>query len=481
MKSRAAFQAQIASILEVLAKAAVAEISKLVECDTGVLRLEISRSHREIDSLRKKLQLAESDLRSAREAATGESRSVGAEAADQFGAVGGAVKHGTDAPFAEQLNKKQCEAQTWATKPDFGSTVKEEQGEQHVDQVLHQTESEHSEGRLNNVGSEYVMLERDHLLRSSFTQKDSDVSDDPVSSIATEQCSLSQSIFTPKQHTNVTTVVSRSMLSSLEKDDHVIDGGVLKEEAVGQCLYTEESRSEMGDAQQMRHELPPVSRNDYLTSQVHQPVDWQRAVHEINMDPISSGSQNISVPWRCRKGEKPYICGQCEKRFDSFPDLQKHQQIHTAEKPHTCAHCEKQFRFRCNLIRHERIHSRNKPFSCVHCGKRFTLERNLDAHKKIHTEERSFTCEYCDKQFRFRSNLIRHERGHTGSKPFVCLHCGKRFAEKSNLGVHNRIHTGERPYHCAQCGKNFVQLSALKAHQRIHSRNKIPEFEMNGM
>uniref|UniRef100_A0A674ARV7 Zinc finger protein 583-like n=1 Tax=Salmo trutta TaxID=8032 RepID=A0A674ARV7_SALTR len=59
------FQTQIASIMEVLANAAVAEICKLVDDDYAVFRLEITQSQKENRSLRRKLQLLE--LKVARE------------------------------------------------------------------------------------------------------------------------------------------------------------------------------------------------------------------------------------------------------------------------------------------------------------------------------------------------------------------------------------------------------------------------------
>ncbi|XP_064880950.1 uncharacterized protein LOC115137475 [Oncorhynchus nerka] len=61
------FHAQIASIMEVLANAAVAEICKLVDDDYAVFRLEMSQSRKENGSLRRKLQLQE--LKVARERA----------------------------------------------------------------------------------------------------------------------------------------------------------------------------------------------------------------------------------------------------------------------------------------------------------------------------------------------------------------------------------------------------------------------------
>lgn len=48
---------QIASIMEVLANAAVSEICKVVDDGYAVLRLEISKSQDEIDSLKKKLHM----------------------------------------------------------------------------------------------------------------------------------------------------------------------------------------------------------------------------------------------------------------------------------------------------------------------------------------------------------------------------------------------------------------------------------------
>uniref|UniRef100_A0A8C7GW34 Gastrula zinc finger protein XlCGF48.2-like n=1 Tax=Oncorhynchus kisutch TaxID=8019 RepID=A0A8C7GW34_ONCKI len=53
------FHTQIASIMEVLANAAVAEVCKLVDDDYAVFRLEITKSQKENRALRRKLQLLE--------------------------------------------------------------------------------------------------------------------------------------------------------------------------------------------------------------------------------------------------------------------------------------------------------------------------------------------------------------------------------------------------------------------------------------
>lgn len=53
------FQTQLSSIMEVLVKAAVAEISKLVDDKCAFLHLEISRKQSENDSLKRKLLMME--------------------------------------------------------------------------------------------------------------------------------------------------------------------------------------------------------------------------------------------------------------------------------------------------------------------------------------------------------------------------------------------------------------------------------------
>ncbi|XP_006808752.1 transcriptional regulator CRZ2 isoform X1 [Neolamprologus brichardi] len=59
MSDRLAFQTQLASIMEVLANAAVAEICKLVDDDYAVVRLQMSQCQRENKALKRKLHLLE--------------------------------------------------------------------------------------------------------------------------------------------------------------------------------------------------------------------------------------------------------------------------------------------------------------------------------------------------------------------------------------------------------------------------------------
>lgn len=56
MSSCVAFHTQVASIMEVLANAAVAEICKLMDDGYAILRMEMSQSQKENEQLRRKLE-----------------------------------------------------------------------------------------------------------------------------------------------------------------------------------------------------------------------------------------------------------------------------------------------------------------------------------------------------------------------------------------------------------------------------------------
>lgn len=67
MLSSGTLRAQIASIIDVLAKAAVAEIAKVAEDDMVLLRLEMVQRDREIDKLKSTIDVLHSELRTAQQ------------------------------------------------------------------------------------------------------------------------------------------------------------------------------------------------------------------------------------------------------------------------------------------------------------------------------------------------------------------------------------------------------------------------------
>ncbi|CAL8277417.1 unnamed protein product [Lota lota] len=83
---------------------------------------------------------------------------------------------------------------------------------------------------------------------------------------------------------------------------------------------------------------------------------------------------------------------------------------------------------------------RDRRFTCTYCGKRFTSSRSLETHVRVHTGERPYSCAQCGKRFTQSGHLKTHQSVHTGERPFACEHCGKRFAGKQNLRIHQQKH-----------------------------------------
>uniref|UniRef100_A0A4W5RSC8 Wilms tumor protein homolog n=1 Tax=Hucho hucho TaxID=62062 RepID=A0A4W5RSC8_9TELE len=88
------------------------------------------------------------------------------------------------------------------------------------------------------------------------------------------------------------------------------------------------------------------------------------------------------------------------------------------------------------------------------------------------SQEKGFLCMFCNKGFSCPQKVEIHQRVHTGLKPFSCSQCEKRFSQSGDLKRHQRVHTGEKPFSCTQCEKRFSLAGNLKMHLKVHKGEK---------
>lgn len=113
----------------------------------------------------------------------------------------------------------------------------------------------------------------------------------------------------------------------------------------------------------------------------------------------------------------------------------------------------------------------NKSLDCGFCGERFHSREDMIIHRASHTGESPMPCSMCSKTFASKTTLAIHMRIHTGEKPYACTLCGKRFTQNGSLKIHLRTHSGEKPFSCSQCSTSFNNPSNLRRHMIIHNSN----------
>ncbi|KAM7393691.1 hypothetical protein PAMP_020545 [Pampus punctatissimus] len=163
---------------------------------------------------------------------------------------------------------------------------------------------------------------------------------------------------------------------------------------------------------------------------------------------------------------------------DSYTDTSglgerlQHQTAGRGGRRHTCNQCSMSFPDSASLKAHKQTHKgtgQGPLYSCNQCGKTFTQACNLKVHQRIHSGQGLHLCSHCGKGFPSFSELKAHKCGQTGDKPYCCTVCGNKFSRLWNLKLHRRIHTQEKPHQCTMCDKSFTRADILKVHQRTHT------------
>ncbi|XP_041842731.1 zinc finger and BTB domain-containing protein 16 [Melanotaenia boesemani] len=108
----------------------------------------------------------------------------------------------------------------------------------------------------------------------------------------------------------------------------------------------------------------------------------------------------------------------------------------------SCAGC--QFSGRKDIVQHQpeskEDHKGEKPYQCKHCPKKFSLKHQLDTHLRVHTGEKPFECRLCGQRSRDYSAMIKHLRTHGGATPYQCTVCLEFCSSQVAMQRHVKSH-----------------------------------------
>ncbi|XP_030215964.1 zinc finger protein 239 isoform X1 [Gadus morhua] len=496
-------QEQLSSIMEVLSKAAVSEISQLFSDGSATLQLQITQSSKENQVLRMRMKVMRSELFSLRL----QTRSNASRAASRFPlnranlckprtkSMGNCLKPLIDhkavghSPFyspskseassvispAEQetpdIISIKIEEDISRCRPDedcdaFGdrsttSAATSESlpvdipGSSHVS-------SQNAELRILSVfgqgGGKLVVEGHDTLFTASEVEALNSLSAD---------CSVAQSLDCSER------LDCRKELAVQETADTIL---IKEEEDIGGCIPPLEDCNDMRECSTHRSatsdSLPPddpgsshMSRHngELRILSVHGHGVGQLMVDRH--DTLFSASEvealsSLSVDHSVAK------IPDCGERLVHCEELTGHR---GGRKGRPCVLCGKVFPNDSKMTIHMRTHSSEKRHRCDQCMKRFRRSYDLKIHMMIHSGEMPYKCDQCMKGFRRSCDLKIHMWIHSGERPYNCDRCMKGFRRSYDLKIHMRIHFREKPYKCDQCIKGFRRSCDLKNHMRTHS------------
>ncbi|XP_045579141.1 zinc finger and BTB domain-containing protein 18-like isoform X2 [Salmo salar] len=500
------FNTQIASIMEVLANAAVVEICKLVDDDYAVFRLEISQSQKENQGLRRKLQLLE--LKVARER-----RPSSVKILDRYRGMTRGEGHLTG---GHRSSVKPAGHNTW--RDDQPITVDEGSGTstQHVIVIeaagpggLSLVKQEKSEGEEDPRHSRDIHPVATEDLHTAAAPKPR------TRRSITEVSGTPNAVLKSETDTETLTVTQRLLHTDPERLGPL---GCSPAPSSEYLLYgnpnprTAQSNRDSGDAFETGNdpscsyatEMDPGNISLGLETQTDlSRGDWNRNSSRVYSEGCLDKKGEVIVVNDVKvEGDAPptwnvdetHLGGHSQGKdfLDYRGSLKTNLNVTTHYALHNFRDRDSVSTLMAPSDSHDHVlfdqvlnskdqrakaqggcaksgSSKEKRFLCMFCNKGFSCLQNVEIHHRVHTGLKPFSCPQCEKRFSQACDLKRHQRVHTGEKPYSCPQCEKRFSQAGDLKRHQRVHTGEKPFCCTQCDMRFALAGNLKMHLKVHT------------
>ncbi|KAK2900366.1 hypothetical protein Q8A67_008481 [Cirrhinus molitorella] len=345
MSSAAMLQTQISAIMDVLAKAAVAEISQLLEEDAAALHQEIRRRNEEIQGLKTRLLLTETKL----QRVTADRCSIGIQVEIMDTRTPAVLLAGVSAHSREPRPDDHLSQQKVIPMcPLNNLTTEEKPHHSHAlepkreDPVVRSSRPEEEE--LSGLEFEMKIEQVEELVDQKLTQ------------VQTEQKSENRDDVNSNSWSSKTFDDPESLRESEQHSQTFPDPYVMMEDPAAQSssgLFTFPQNESFGASGDVEYGLN-LHRQEQERSSGSGDSAAFSASHS-NSCPSKSLSQRPFAG--AHPGTKPFRCEECGKGFTQRTRLITHRRVHTGEKPFRCQLCGKTFSRQDNCLRHVRLHS----------------------------------------------------------------------------------------------------------------------------
>uniref|UniRef100_A0A4W5JWX1 C2H2-type domain-containing protein n=1 Tax=Hucho hucho TaxID=62062 RepID=A0A4W5JWX1_9TELE len=482
------FQAQLISILEVLAKAAVAEINNRVDDSCAVIRLEMTQSQRDIDILKRKCQMMESELKKTRGRVRRKERSsypvkivLNKQSSSQW-------RDGEMAVEGDFQPKPTDVEQREETEPIL---IKDEETAEDVWKTDSQEEfritGEESGSKPGQPPSfEQRHCDEDFIIQPNISPRDS-VEHCPNSDRPEEPGTprlASTEVFSTEQRRPAEDSLELVMVKN-EKEEELDQTTAL---AGPDQFVMDENDGQLWTSVDPGRDTDPDGHPDFS---FHSTEEYSQ---NISIFPSHSGLPSVptmtdevgpslhSSIWKPHANMfsaathmTRHVRTLADETRQQMPEGQSSERLNSSNEGNSLALQPRQHQYRASEAT-VRLSECMTGSNMASTFSGYSLSRSsFNMVKRMRTQwrsggttERRFSCTFCGKSFPRFWQLKEHLRSHTGEKPYTCEQCGRSFTKQCNLIRHAVVHSGEKPYKCTQCGKCFPQRSGMKSHQRTH-------------